>query len=98
MKILAAQADRRWAEKGSFLEQPRRGVLEDVRSEVDVGDEQIGGRGEEVGEEQTENDKRKTNIEPEVKEMEDPWKQAKGGPSEEWQPQAWGGGKAAIRR
>jgi NADH dehydrogenase [ubiquinone] 1 alpha subcomplex assembly factor 2 len=31
-------------------------------------------------------------------EKEDPWKKAQGGPSEQWQPQAWTGGRAATRR
>lgn len=34
----------------------------------------------------------------EQKEREDPWKKARGGPSEEWQPQSWGGSSAAPRR
>jgi len=29
---------------------------------------------------------------------EDPWKQARGGPSEEWQPQAWDGNIPAAKR
>jgi len=34
----------------------------------------------------------------EKKEREDPWKQARGGPSEEWQPKAWEGNITARRR
>jgi len=34
----------------------------------------------------------------EQKEREDPWKKARGGPSEQWQPQSWSGGAAAPRR
>lgn len=30
--------------------------------------------------------------------VEDPWKKAQGGPSEQWQPQTWTSGKAAARR
>lgn len=37
--------------------------------------------------------KRKDIIEPKA----DPWKQARGGPSEEWQPKAWDGTIAAKR-
>jgi len=33
----------------------------------------------------------------EKKEKEDPWKQARGGPSEDWQPQPWDGNIAARR-
>jgi NADH dehydrogenase [ubiquinone] 1 alpha subcomplex assembly factor 2 len=33
-----------------------------------------------------------------LEEKEDPWKKAQGGPSEQWQPKAWSGGKAAARR
>lgn len=34
-----------------------------------------------------------------TKEKDDPWKKAaRGGPSEEWQPQAWSGGAAAAPR
>lgn len=40
-----------------------------------------------------ERDRRKENIE----QQPDPWKQARGGPSEEWQPQAWTGDVAPRR-
>ena len=32
------------------------------------------------------------------KEKEDPWKRARGGPSEQWQPQSWSGGTTAPSR
>jgi NADH dehydrogenase [ubiquinone] 1 alpha subcomplex assembly factor 2 len=35
---------------------------------------------------------------PQKNEKDNPWKQARGGPSEEWQPQAWDGNMAAARR
>jgi len=31
-------------------------------------------------------------------EREDPWKKTRGGPSEQWQPQSWGGGGVAPGR
>jgi NADH dehydrogenase [ubiquinone] 1 alpha subcomplex assembly factor 2 len=34
----------------------------------------------------------------EKKYKEDPWKQARGAPSEEWQPQTWSPNVAATRR
>lgn len=34
----------------------------------------------------------------ELKEKDDPWSKVRGGPSEEWQPQAWSGGEVAPRR
>jgi len=33
-----------------------------------------------------------------AKEREDPWKQARGGPSEQWQPAQWDGHAASARR
>lgn len=102
MKILAAQADARWAGKGSLLDQPKREVergLQESGVGNGAGRQEAGSvRADEIQEESTRQSKQNSNIEPEAKEIEDPWKQAKGGPSEEWQPQAWGGGKSTIRR
>jgi NADH dehydrogenase [ubiquinone] 1 alpha subcomplex assembly factor 2 len=59
-----------------------------------------------IGDEGAEEVRRVANQKPQLekrgrvkeqKEKEDPWKQARGGPSEEWQPQAWSGGTAARR-
>jgi len=39
-----------------------------------------------------------TETKEEKKEKEDPWKRARGGPSEDWQPKSWNGNIAATRR
>ncbi|KAG4428013.1 hypothetical protein IFR05_016505 [Cadophora sp. M221] len=126
LKILAAQADARWAAKPSFLDAPeRKGSLPAMEAQdpggvgVVEGSDGIlaGGLGGNmnkavVGEgemqevqgsdgtrkrfnEQSEPEERRT-VE-EDKKREDPWKNARGGPSEEWQPQAWTGNVAARR-
>ncbi|CAG8976684.1 hypothetical protein HYALB_00010809 [Hymenoscyphus albidus] len=105
LKILAQAADERWARKGSFLEKPKvaegglLGVGEVERAEgVNKTD---WGRWEDVAVDskaQEQSTRRSPATKPESQGSEDPWKQAKGGPSEEWQPQTWGGGKAPVRR
>jgi hypothetical protein len=60
--------------------------------------------GEEIDMEVPDHKKRYFNERPdgsrvkEKKYKEDPWKQARGAPSEEWQPQAWSPNVAATRR
>ncbi|KAI9055343.1 hypothetical protein LZ554_000302 [Drepanopeziza brunnea f. sp. 'monogermtubi'] len=129
LKILAAQADARWAAKPSFLDTPERSQPLPAMEVKDPGGyESVQERREAVGVPETEegnvqtgeeamrmqvpdgtrHDFRKT-PEPENKRLEDekapkkeekkedPWKKARGGPSEEWQPQTWGGNVSARR-
>ncbi|RDW85712.1 hypothetical protein BP5796_04037 [Coleophoma crateriformis] len=95
LKILAAEADRRWREKPSFLDRPgaqRSGLLDrfDPASAVHapvsapvlnaaMGPQQSSSS---PPVQRTE-EKKEKNVE------DDPWKKARGGPSEDWQPQAW---------
>ncbi|KAK8048279.1 hypothetical protein PG994_010009 [Apiospora phragmitis] len=78
MKVLAAEADARWAAKPSYLDQPRQqrdappaaveaGTAEPSKTTTaaDVGGEE------------------------KKKEVENPWKAAATGPSETWQPAPW---------
>ncbi|KAH6720360.1 hypothetical protein BKA61DRAFT_470902 [Leptodontidium sp. MPI-SDFR-AT-0119] len=126
LKILAAQADARWAAKPSLLDAPERSRSLPVLEAQDPGGAgQVEGStgilaeglGEEtaksaVGEGEVEEvqgtdgirhrfDERLGQEEKrpkeEEKKSEDPWKNARGGPSEEWQPQAWTGSVAARR-
>jgi NADH dehydrogenase [ubiquinone] 1 alpha subcomplex assembly factor 2 len=115
LKILAAQADKRWNEKASVLDAPGHvrgqplpalglgmaqsdratGKSEGRTSVVDDTTEP-----ESVGREIPDSVKQQGKIE-EMKvkeEKEDPWKRAQGSAGEQWQPQAWSGGKAAARR
>lgn len=55
--------------------------------------------GDETQESNTKSSTRKPRESKEpVEEKEDPWKKHQGGPSEQWQPQAWGGSKTAATR
>lgn len=130
LKVLAAQADARWAAKPSFLDKPGtpRGqpvpALEvggglkleaeamegAVKSAVGRLEDQTTGTGPKSAvkaaeedettpppsNEQPEQNKRQKMLEKNDKD--NPWKQARGGPSEEWQPLAWDGNMAATRR
>jgi NADH dehydrogenase [ubiquinone] 1 alpha subcomplex assembly factor 2 len=162
LKVLAAQADARWAAQPSFLDKPGRergqplpalggmqlggGVRSTLEAKVDGMRSAVGGslgEGEGLKEAESPQDAAKLEIgwngevraqapmpaveetpkkEEEVdmqvphhkkhyfnerldgskvkekKYKEDPWKQARGAPSEEWQPQAWSPNVAATRR
>lgn len=136
LKVLAAQADARWAAKPSFLDAPDRSQpipaleLKDqggytqtaespdkkgVRSAIGGGLEDIPQSAEEtlkpVKEAKTseverkhqeglgqKNKRRQEQPKPVAEPGDDPWKQARGGPSEGWQPKAWDGNIAAARR
>jgi NADH dehydrogenase [ubiquinone] 1 alpha subcomplex assembly factor 2 len=131
LKILAAQADARWAAKKSYLDAPgeqRRqpvpalrlkdpgGYTEETRPDGRAVDEGSGAEGRlgssvessqaEVpqSEMQTPDGKRHPFTRGErarrtIKDkIEDPWKKARGGPSEEWQPQAWDPNTLAVKR
>ena len=128
LKILAAQADARWAAKRSVLDaMEERGrhsaALEGkvpveyaevaeaqnqhgVMSSIDVGlKDRVPGESSDAGAEsagqmQAPDGIRhqfvrgfghdKSTLEKGKKEKQDPWKQARGGPSETWQPESWG--------
>jgi len=121
LKILAAEADARWAAKPSFLDAPvngtqlkdpgeyahttapaeKEGVRNAVGSELE---DNTPGTNKKTGQASKKQEKpvavestsstqtTKRNSGADIKEKkarDDPWKQARGGPSEEWQPQAW---------
>ena len=112
--MLAAQADARWAAKGSLLERPKGAPVQQRLERGRVAAE-VSGEESEAMSAETE-DKRSRAVEdgtrreavgkgPAVAEREenkilgdDPWKQARGGPSEEWQPKAWDGNIPAVKR
>ncbi|KAG9231761.1 hypothetical protein BJ875DRAFT_382194 [Amylocarpus encephaloides] len=99
LKILAARADQRWREKASVLDAPGGvrgqplpaigvGMAADATEEQrELHGESEGPRG--TGDAQGSREGRSASKPKE--QAEDPWKQARGGPSEQWQPQAWGG-------
>ncbi|KAK8139340.1 NADH ubiquinone oxidoreductase subunit [Apiospora sp. TS-2023a] len=78
MKVLAAEADARWAAKPSFLDQPEEQPKRAVR---DAPQPDAGVKTAQGGEE--------TVTEEKKVEKDDPWKKAATGPSEDWQPAAW---------
>lgn len=135
LKVLAAQADARWAAKPSLIDMPdgasgrQRGhvvpalragdpggyrqeerpdmmaVKEGIIAEGEVGNNVEGSQTEEhVNQMQSPDRKRHSFARGErahqaIKEnKEDPWKKARGGPSEEWQPEAWDPSLLAARR
>ncbi|KAL2074259.1 hypothetical protein VTL71DRAFT_8037 [Oculimacula yallundae] len=119
LKVLAAQADARWAAKPSFLDSPeKRQPLPATQIEDSTGGKVVGD-GEAVAsvpgskvapegnaqktqvpdenyrpDEKLEEEERKSKGDTK---KDDPWKNARGGPSEEWQPQGWTG-NVAVRR
>lgn len=136
LKVLAAQADARWAAKSSYLEAPVNAMGQQLPvsrggdTPLARGAEIIGRRNDTGGrkkdtaksldplmsnstaeEKEAENEVAKQDITPEQsqingtsgqkhkgREVEDPWKKARGGPSEEWQPKAWDGSFTAAKR
>ncbi|KAG4417554.1 hypothetical protein IFR04_009284 [Cadophora malorum] len=123
LKILAAQADARWAAKPSFLDAPERSQPVPALESKDSGgagdlDGALGareqttanimeGQGDSAEKMQTpdgirhrfneRSEQEEKRTKDENKKKEDPWKNARGGPSEEWQPQAWTGNVATRR-
>lgn len=96
MKVLAAEADARWAAKPRVMDAPRPkqeivggtvgGALGAEGTEGEVTGrkgEAIEGRGE-----TWERMKQKAGREG-GRPVDDPWKRSRGGPSEEWQPEGW---------
>jgi len=117
LKILAAEADARWAAKGSLLERPKEARLpisaDVARGEnvvVEVANASSGFVQEaesaktELAESQVQDvtrlssNKRPADQQEEKTPTKDPWKRARGGPSEEWQPKAWDGNMSAGKR
>jgi NADH dehydrogenase [ubiquinone] 1 alpha subcomplex assembly factor 2 len=111
LKILAARADQRasvldapghvrgqpvpalgtqmaHSEEGTGMSPGRTSVVDDTTEPESVGDK--------IPESAMRTDTVRESKKKE--ETEDPWKKAQGGPSEQWQPKAWSGGKAAARR
>lgn len=104
LKVLARQADERWNAKASFLDQPRTTQQAIPATRVKDGGGYVGANaGEDVGvrqEEAVRSGKQagdeirhdrvvETQLKEDKKYKDDPWKKAKGGPSEQWQPKAW---------
>lgn len=130
LKILAAEADARWAAKPSFLNAPDQNdklqqakypmaqgrhiqqtdYTKDLRSAVESRLQDLPRpaelvdkprEGAEAGDQEKNRhpNRRQETREPGMsKPAEDPWKQARGGPSEGWQPRPWDGNLAAPRR
>jgi len=140
LKVLAAEADARWAEKPSLLDSPGQTSGQplpamdvkdpgdygtstelknrtDMRSAVAGAPEDVAQRtGRSAESEGREAHKGKMQVPDGIRhhfnkrpteensskaetknEKEDPWKQTRGGPSEEWQPESWSGNSAARR-
>lgn len=104
MRVLAAEADARWAAKASLLDDGKGAG--GAPGQVGAGQPvpALGGRAADVGEgsavpgEETRRDavasgseqQRAAAVAKEDADKKDPWKQSRrGGPSEDWQPQAW---------
>ena len=94
MRVLARLADERWEAKARVMEdgggggKARIGRAEEVRAAEEGAGEVVDSRGGGgvVG-------KRVGTGEVPVEEEKDPWKRARGGPSETWQPKTWEPGK-----
>jgi NADH dehydrogenase [ubiquinone] 1 alpha subcomplex assembly factor 2 len=91
LKVLAAQADARWEAKARLVGGPAQG---DGLGKVDA---KLFGAAQPVTD-PGEKDPRKDDMkgtekakpgDQEQEQVQDPGKRARGGPSEEWQPQAW---------
>lgn len=124
LKVLAAQADARWAAKPSYLdapghdpgrplpsrevpdsqERPQNGVVSAIHENEGVKTTVGRGLNDQVAE-KNKNHRDFVDDQP-IKEpmkqkkapvKDDPWKKARGGPSEEWQPKAWSPGVAPKR-
>ncbi|KAK7987440.1 LuxS/MPP-like metallohydrolase [Apiospora arundinis] len=107
MKVLAAEADARWAAKPSFLDQPAGQPAPNAAAATQAqdaltssssanADDATTTQGEE-GKEPTKGEEEKTKKKT-LEEKEDPWKKATAsGPSEEWQPTAWSPNNARKR-
>ncbi|RYO95365.1 hypothetical protein DL762_000107 [Monosporascus cannonballus] len=113
IKVLAAQADARWAAKPGYLDAPpaassqqqrqqqkREQPGRDYRAEDGVKSH-IESPADMLRAQGTEKQGKKPDDAQKKRVEEDPWKQAdarRGGPSETWQPQAWNPSSAPRRR
>lgn len=131
LKLLAAQADARWAAKPSYIDAPGKsqgqpipavGVRDPgghtksgmateaeqkqgVRSPIADAEDVI----KEISQEHEHSPTSRATLDrveeeraaaslADSKKQENPWKKSRGGPSEEWQPQAWTPGSASVKR
>ncbi|KAK4175030.1 hypothetical protein QBC36DRAFT_332351 [Triangularia setosa] len=102
LKILAAEADKRWEAKPRYIEDPsketRKPALEGSGIWVEKKLEQQEVPKEVKREEVWEGMKKQAEEGGETvvggKKKQDPWKQKRAGPGEEWQPQGWTPGAA----
>lgn len=86
LKQLARLADERWASKPSFLDKPK----EQPRPATLPRDP--GGWAEQTEPDEKEGVRNAVGTPAEIQETakkDNPWKRQRGGPSEEWQPEAW---------
>lgn len=99
MKVLAAEADARWAAKPRVMDAPRPkqeivgaavgGALRAEGAE-EVEGEVIGRKGEAIEDRGDTWERMKQQAgRGGGKPVDDPWKRSRGGPSEEWQPEGW---------
>lgn len=132
LKVLAAEADARWAAKPSFLNAPQkdddnfqrtkhlmdegahtpstkssdtkevrnaiRHRFEESPQRTELGNNLGGAAGGNLKSKSSDITRQETGKDERSKPAEDPWKQARGGPSEGWQPRTWDGNTAAPKR
>ena len=107
LKVLAAKADARWAAKESYLDQPEErpllGVDRNTSAEAGEswkhgGQDAVTENTKSVPQETLASEERNAGRVEDQSEKKDPWKVARGGPSEEWQPAAWAGEIAPRKR
>ncbi|KAI0016295.1 hypothetical protein F4780DRAFT_783351 [Xylariomycetidae sp. FL0641] len=89
LKVLAAEADARWEAKPSLLDHPGQAKGQPVpplnTEKTQPQEQRAVKEGQEKEEETAAQKERQTPTTP----KDDPWKRARGGPSEGWQPEAW---------
>ncbi|KAF2643584.1 hypothetical protein P280DRAFT_478339 [Massarina eburnea CBS 473.64] len=86
MKVLAAQADARWAAKPSALDAPDKGQPVHMLESRELDGKSEGQDRIEKEQPEEEKTRKRTRTEP----KDSPWKQqAKGNPGDAWQPAAW---------
>ncbi|KAM7222453.1 hypothetical protein V8F06_002231 [Rhypophila decipiens] len=101
LKYLAAQADARWAAKPSLVDGPSKATLEQPKPPLTSPSMERNTNQPPTDTNQSANDSAAVPREKVWEKMQqqqkqqssppksDPWKQQRGGPSEEWQPKAW---------
>ncbi|KAK7948904.1 uncharacterized protein PG986_009790 [Apiospora aurea] len=85
MKVLAAEADARWAAKPSYLDQPQQQQLPKIATTRDDAQP----RPSPAINADTAAPAKTAEQEKKKQEENDPWKKAATGPSETWQPAPW---------